>query len=104
MQYLCLTILANPGESESAFRSRLTAFWTHMLRTHPEEYEQIYSEAVDFEEEQGRVARQYMIEPGVAELLLSELKAKGLECLPIDEDEEYSKAEASSSDWFQIEH
>ena len=104
MHYHCLTILAQPGESESTFRSRLTSLWTHMLRNHPSEYEKVYSEAVDFEEEKGRVARQYMIEPGVAELLLGELKAKGFEWLPIDEDEEYSKAEASSSDWFQIEH
>jgi hypothetical protein len=100
----CLTILAQPGEGEPAFRSRLTALWTHMLRTHPAEYERVYSEAVDFEEERGRTARQYMIEPGVAELLLGVLKAKGFEWLPVDEDEEYSKAEASSSDWFQIEH
>jgi len=104
MQYHSLTILAQPGESESTFRSQLTSLWTHMLRNHPSEYEKVYSEAVDFEEEKGRVARQYMIEPGVAELLLGELKAKGFEWLPIDEDEEYSKAEASSSDWFQIEH
>jgi hypothetical protein len=104
MHYLSLTILAKLGESESAFRSRLTSLWTHMLRTHPDEYEKVYSEAVDFEEEKGRIAREYMIEPGVAELLLGELRAKGFEWLPIDEDEEYSKAEASSSDWVQLEH
>jgi hypothetical protein len=104
MHYLTLTILANPGESESAFRGRLTAFWTHMLRTHPDDYERVYSEAVEFEEERGRISRQYMIEPEVAGMLAGELNAKGFESLPIDEDDEYSKAEASSSDWFQIEH
>jgi len=104
MEYHCLTILAAPGETESAFRSRLTAFWTHMLRQHPNDYEKVYSEAVEFEEERGRTARQYTIEPGVAESLLGQLQAKGFEFLPVDETEEYSKAEVSSSDWFQIEH
>ena len=104
MEYHCLTILAAPGEAESAFRSRLTAFWTHMLRQHPADYEKVYSEAVEFEDHDGRVARQYMIEPGVAGMLLAELQAKGFDFLPVDEAEEYSKAEASSSDWFQIEH
>jgi len=104
MEYHCLTVLASPGETESAFRSRLTVFWTHMLRVHPAEYEKVYSEAVEFEDHDGRAARQYMIEQGVAELLSGELRAKGFEHLPVDEDEEYSKAEASSRDWFQIEH
>ena len=104
MNYLSLTILAKPGESEAAFRSRLTAFWTHMLRSHPDDYERVYSEAVDFEEERGCVSRQYMIEPEVAEMLSGVLREKGFDFLPIDEDDEYSKAEASSSDWFQIEH
>ena len=104
MEYYCLTVLSTPGETEPSFRSRLTAFWTHMLRQHPADYEKVYSEAVGFEDHDDRFARQYMIEPGVVGMLLNELQAKGFEHLPVDESEEYSKAEASSSDWFQIEH
>ena len=43
--YLCLTLVANPGESEAAFASRLTAFWTHLLRTQKETYEAVLGEA-----------------------------------------------------------
>ncbi len=104
MEYLCLTLLADDAESQSQFKSRLTTFWTHMLRQWPGEYERVYSEAVDFEEEDGRVSRRYTVEPGVVGMLTEELSQKGIAFLPPDPDEEYSKAEASSNEWFQLEH
>lgn len=103
-EFVCLTVLAGAGESEAAFKGRLTAFWTHMIRTRPDEYEQVYAEARDFETDAGRVTRQYMIRPEVATLLAGELTARGLDFNPVDVDDTYSKAEASSSEWFQIPH
>jgi len=103
-EYACLTLLANPGESEAQFQSRLYAFWTHMLRQQPAEYEKVYAEATEFETEQERVARRYMIQPEVVSLLQQELTALGIEFIPIDNDDLYSKAEASTNEWFQLEH
>jgi len=103
-EFVCLTLLAEPDESEAAFRSRLTAFWTHMLRTRPDEYEQVYAEAKEYEETGGLVSKQYMIRPAVADVLAGELTAKGMAFAEIDLDDTYSKAEASSSEWFQIPH
>jgi hypothetical protein len=103
-EFVCLTVLAEPGESEAAFKSRLTAFWTHMLRTRPDEYERVYAEAKAFEMAGGRVSRQYMIQPDVADVLERELAGQKMGFEPIDADDLYSKAEASSSEWFQIPH
>lgn len=103
-EFLCLTLVGEPGESETRFKSRLTTFWTHMLRNHPDEYEQVYAEAREFEQTGGCVSRQYMIRPEVSDLLSTELTALGLKHLPVDPDDTYSRAEASASDWFQIPH
>ena len=45
-----------------------------------------------------------MVEPDGVATLLAEVKAAGIAALHVDEDDLYSKAEASSSDWFQLEH
>ena len=103
-EYVCLTVVGGLGEVESAFKSRLVAFWTHVLRTRPDDYEKVYSEATAFEDEGGRPARRYMVEPGAVPVLTAELTARGVGFLPVDADDLYSKAEASSSEWFQIEH
>jgi len=104
-EFLCLTLLANVAESETAFKARLTAFWTHMLRHQPSLYEQVYSEASKFDIEDGRLRRQYMIRPEVVGDLTNELTAQEVHFLEVDESELYSKAEAASSpDWFQIDH
>ena len=103
-EFLCLTLVASPGESEAAFKSRLVAFWTHMIRNRLADYEKVYSEATEFETEDGKVARRYMVEPAVVPALAAELAGQGIDHLPVDPDDLYSKAEASSSDWFQIEH
>ena len=102
-EYLCLTLLAEPGETEAAFKGRLAEFWTHMIRHRPDDYERVYAEAVAFETEGDRLARQYMVEPVVLPVLLAELAIHAV-AADVDADDLYSKAEASSSDWFQIDH
>lgn len=103
-EYVCLALLAEPGESEAAFKGRLTVFWTHLIRTRPDDYERVYSEAVAFDTESGRLCRRYMVEPEALPALTSELAAHRITFAPVDEDDLYSKAEASSPEWFQIEH
>lgn len=103
-EFVCLTIAGRPGETPSQLQSRLYAFWTHVLRTRPDDYEKVYAEATEFEDEAGVVTRRYMVRPAAVAVLTAELAANGLAHLPVDEDDLYSKAEASSSEWFQIEH
>jgi hypothetical protein len=103
-EYLCLTLAGNPGESEAAFKARLTAFWTHMIRNRPDDYEKVYAEATAFGSTGGRPTRQYMVEARVVDVLTAELTAAGVGFEPVDADDTYSKYEASSPDWFQIEH
>ena len=102
--YLNLTLVANPGESESAFKSRLTAFWTHLLRSDPDTYEAVFAEAKEFEAAGGRVSRAYMVEAGAARAVADALTASGIAAAPVDPDDTYSKYEASGSEWFQIPH
>ena len=103
-EYLCATVKGNPGEAEAAFKGRLTAFWTHMLRARPDDYEKVYAEATKFEADAGVVTRQYMVQTDGVAGLLAELTAAGLAYDPPEEDETYSKYEATSPDWFQLEH
>lgn len=103
-EYLCLTLSANPDETEPAFKSRLVAFWSHFLRTQPDAYESVYSEATEFEREKGTLVRRYMVHPDGLPTLLADLAVHGLAFQPVDKDDYYSKAEASASDWFQIDH
>ncbi len=102
--YLCLTLLANPGEPEPAFKLRLVEFWTHMLRTKPDDYEGVYAEARAFDTERGRTCRRYMVDVGAMPAVTAELRATGMAFTDVDADDTYSKAEASSSEWFQIPH
>jgi hypothetical protein len=102
--YVCLTLLAHPGEAEAAFKARLTAFWTHLLRSRPDDYERVYAEASRFGSHDGRVSRQYRVEAEVINVLVSELSARDIAHEQVDLDDTYSKYEAASPDWFQIEH
>lgn len=102
--FLCLTIVGRPEEDEHAFRKRLTEFWSFFLRNYPDEYESVYAEAKDFEIEQGRIIRQYMIVPTIAEMLSAQFREHHFEHWTWTDDDLYSKAEASSSEWFQIPH
>jgi hypothetical protein len=102
--YLCLTLLAEPGESEAAFKLRLVEFWTHMIRNKPDDYEGVYAEGREFETERGRTCRRYMVAVGATPAVTTELRAKGMAFAEVDADDTYNKAEASSSEWFQIPH
>jgi hypothetical protein len=103
-EYLCITVLSHPGEAEADFAARLSQFWTHMLRNHPNEFAKVYAETTAFEPHGDRVGRQYLVEEGVAGLLEREFAAAGLGHEPIDRDEVYSKYEATPPDWMWIEH
>ena len=103
-EYLCLTVVSQPGESEADFKGRLSRFWTSMLRNLPDEFEKVYAEARHFEAAAERRSRSYLIQEDVVELLERELKSAGLDWTPIDRDDFYSKHEAIPSEWMQIEH
>lgn len=103
-EFVCVTVAGRPGETPSQLQSRLYAFWTHMLRSRPDDYERVYAEATEFEDDNGRVTRRYMVQPDAVPTLTNELTANGLDHLPVDEDDLYTKAEASSSEWFQLDH
>jgi hypothetical protein len=103
-EYLCVTVLSQPGESETDFKSRLSRFWTHMLRNHQDEFEQVYAETVEFEHAGDRVSRKYLIELPIASMLEEQMKAHDIEHEPIDLDDLYSKYEAVPPEWMWIEH
>jgi hypothetical protein len=103
-EYLCLTLLARPGEPEGEFKARLSEFWTRMLRERPAEFEKVYAEAVGFERQTDRLSRRYLVEAGAADVLAAELSAAGVDHAPIDPDDLYTKYEAAPPEWFWIEH
>ncbi len=102
--YLCLTLLAKPDETEPAFKLRLVEFWTHMLRNKPDDYEGVYAEAKEFDTERGRTCRRYMVKVLAMPAVTTQLRAKGMDFAEVDDDDTYSKAEASSSEWSQTPH
>jgi hypothetical protein len=103
-EFVCVTLCSHAGESEAAFKARLTAFWTHMLRNQPDDYEQVYAEGTEFETEGNITTRQYMVTIDGVTAIEAALKIAKLDYQPIDPDDTYNKHEASSSDWFQIDH
>lgn len=103
-EYLCLTLVANAGESEVSFKSRLAAFWTFLIRARPDDYVKVYAEASKFGNVGGRISRQYMVEVDGADALFSDLETNAISVEPVDRDDTYSKYEAASPEWFQIPH
>lgn len=103
-EYLCLTVQSRPGELESDFKSRLSQFWTGMLRNFPDQFEKVYAETVDFESDNTQLSRQYLFEATVADLLEVEMRKASVDHEPIDRDEVYSKYEATPPEWMWIEH
>lgn len=103
-EFACVTVTGRPGESKAAFKGRLVAFWSHYLRTRPDDYEGVYAEASAFEADGGVVSRQYMVAVDAVAPLVAELAGQEVGCAPVDADDLYSKYEATSPDWFQIEH
>jgi hypothetical protein len=103
-EYLCLTLVANVGETEAAFKTRLSEFWTGLCRGNPDLFEKVYAETVAFEPHAGRPSRKYLVEAAAAAPLAPALKAAGMAHLPVDPDDVYSKYEAAPPEWFWIEH
>jgi hypothetical protein len=103
-EYVILTVAGRPGEDDAGLKARLTAFWTHVLRTRPDDYERVYAEASRFGRAGGRVSRQYMVGVDAVDAIAAELAAAGLDHEPVDRDNLYSKYEATSPDWFQLDH
>lgn len=103
-EYLSLTVRSRPGEGEAAFKSRLSALWTAMLRERPDDFEKVYAETVQFERDGDALTRQYLFEADIADLLAKRLAAAGVDFEPIDADEVYSKYEATPPEWMWIEH
>ncbi len=103
-EFVCVTVRGNPGEAEAAFKSRLTAFWTHMLRNREANYEQVFAEATGFEAADGVVTRQYMVESDGVTPLVAELAAAKFTFDEPDAEDTYSKYEAAPPDWFPIDH
>jgi hypothetical protein len=103
-EYVCITVLSKPGEPRSEFAARLSRFWTGMLRDRVDEFEKVYAETTAFEETSGRLSRQYLAETAVLAALETTMKSAGIDHRPIDPDELYSKYEAVSPEWMQIEH
>ena len=102
--YLCVTVLSSEGEAESAFKARLSTFWSTVLRMRPDDFEKVYAEAVKSEQHGMRLGRKYLVEADVAERLSAELLRGGFEHQPVDADDIYSKYEAAPPEWFWIEH
>ena len=103
-EFVCITVRSNAGESAGDFSARLSHFWTHMLRDLPDEFERVYAETTKFERAGGTLSRKYLAELDVADRLEAEFAEAGIDHEPIDRDDLYSKYEATSPDWMQIEH
>jgi hypothetical protein len=103
-EFLCLTVVSQPGESESAFAARLSEFWTKMLREFPDDFEKVYAETIEFEEDKETLTRQYLCEESAIDVVTRELKKGGIDHQEIDPDDKWSKYEAAPTEWWQIEH
>jgi hypothetical protein len=103
-EFVCITVCSAAGEGEADFSGRLSRFWTHMLRTRPDDFEKVYAETTKFEQAAGRRTRRYAVEESVVGLLEGELARAGLEHEPVDRDDVYSKYETVAPEWMQIEH
>lgn len=103
-EYVCITLTSKPVEPAGDFSARLSRFWTHLLRSRPEEFKKVYAETTSFEPRGDRLSRQYLIEAEIIDMLELEMQAARIDHEPIDPDELYSKYEASPPHWMQIEH
>jgi hypothetical protein len=103
-EFLCITATSRDGENQADFSARLSQFWTHMLRGFPDDFERVYAETIEFEEDGDRFSRQYLCEECVVDLVLSEMKRAGIDHEEVDRDDRWSKYEATPTEWWQIEH
>jgi hypothetical protein len=102
--YLCITVQSHPGESRDAFKSRLSAMWSKLLREDKDRFEKVYAETVAFEQLNSSWTRQYLAEESVADEIERRMLEAGIDFVPIDRDDKFSKYEAAPPEWMQIEH
>ncbi|HEV3143078.1 MAG TPA: hypothetical protein VGZ47_04255 [Gemmataceae bacterium] len=103
-EFVCITVLSRPGESQADFSARLSRFWTHMLRNRKTDFEKVYAETTRFSQNGDRLGRQYLARMDVIDILESEMQAAGVEFEPLDREDIFSRYEATPPDWMQIEH
>jgi len=102
--YLCITVQSQPGESQDAFKTRLSSLWSKMLREDQDQFEKVLAETVSFEQKNSRWTRQYLVEETVADEVERRLLESGVDFEPVDRDDKYSKYEAAPPEWMQIDH
>lgn len=102
--HICIVVRSKPNESGEGFKKRLIEFWSHVIRTRPDEYEHIYAESAEMDAEGSTWTRKYLVDVEVIDVLETELKSAGLQYDPVDRDDLYSKYEATPPEWFQIPH
>ena len=99
-----IVVAGHEAEKETQFSSRLSQFWTKILRSHPEQFEAVYAESSEFGCQNGCPTRQYAVDPEVVLFLRDQLEEAGIKLLPVDPDDTYTRFEAVAPDWWQIEH
>src|SRR5947208_15931122 len=103
-EYVCITVLSRPGEGQGEFAARLIQVWTRMLRQRKPDFEKVYAETTQFEDAGGCWSRQYLVGLDAVEIVEGELQSSGIDFEPIDREELFSKYEAVTPEWMQIEH
>lgn len=103
-EYVILTVYGRPREGEAEFKSLLSHFWTRVLRARPDDYEGVYAEATRYGRDGDSLTRQYFVTADRIEAILDELDDAAIGHAPVDRDDLYSKYEATSPDWFQLDH
>lgn len=103
-EFVRISLVSRAGESLAEFRTRLSEFWTKMLRERPDDFEKVYAEATEFEESQDGIRRHYLVEPDVVPILERACCSSDLRMDPVDWEDTYNKYEAVPPEWWQIEH
>lgn len=75
-----------------------------MLRQHQLDFEKVYAESTEFEEDAGRQVRHYVCQPDGAEFVAGKLQEHGFDHAPLDLDDTYSTYETVPPEWMWIEH
>lgn len=99
-----LTALGLVGELHQAFSTRLSGFWTDILRQAPNLFVKIYGEATQFEEESGQLSRKYAVVPSCVDDILARAKMYGINFLPPDPYDTLNRHEVVNPEWWQIKH
>jgi hypothetical protein len=102
--YLCIVVQSHQGESRDAFKSRLSTLWSRMLREDQVRFEKVYAETAAFEQMNSSWTRQYLVEESAVDEVERRMLEAGVDFVPIDREDKFSKYEAAPPEWMQIEH